>query len=129
MLDLLRVSSPFPRLTGTLDVSPPRIGGKVIPAKRLSVRPRQENQCLQGFRTHLLFPGSLFVRRYSVSCRPASFSPDCVCVCVCVCVKAGPGNAQNSSVIARRGLSESGTIAAVLEPLLRLSGQASPTGL
>lgn len=50
-------------------------------------------------------------------------------VCVCVCLKAGPGNAQNTSVIARRGLSECGTGAALLEPLLRLSGQASFTGL
>lgn len=81
MLDLLRVSL-FPRLAGALlDVSPPRIGRKVLPAKRLSIPPRLENvnECFQGLCTHLLLPGSLFDRRYSVSCRPASFSPDCVC--------------------------------------------------
>lgn len=33
MLELLRVSSLFPRLAGALDVSPPRIGRKVIPRK------------------------------------------------------------------------------------------------
>lgn len=37
-----------------------------------------------------------------------------------VCVKAGPGNAQNTSVSARIGLSECGTGAALLDPLLLL---------
>lgn len=47
-----------------------------------------------------------------------------------MCLKAGPGNAQNTSVSARRGLSKCGTGAALLDPtLLLLSGQASYTGL
>ncbi len=128
MLDLLRVSSPFPRLTGTLDVSPPRIGGKVIPAKACFGSPQT------GEPVFTRVPYSLAFSRILVCPSLLSFLQTCLffsrlCVCVCVCVKAGPGNAQNTSVIARRGLSESGTSAAVLEPLLRLSGQASPTGL
>ncbi len=106
------------------------LGGKLSPQSVFRFAPDRRTSVYKGSVLTCFFqdPCLSVVTQFPADL-PLFLPTVCVCVCVCVCVKAGPGNAQNTSVIARRGLSESGTSAAVLEPLLRLSGQASPTGL
>lgn len=83
MLDLLRVSSPFPRLTGALDVSPPRIGRKVIPAKASFGSPQTEEPVFTRV------PYSFAFSRILVCPSVLSFLQTCLFfsrLCVCLCV-------------------------------------------
>ncbi len=84
MLDLLRVSSPFPRLTGALDVSPPRIGRKVILAKASFGSPQT------GEPVFTRVPYSLAFSSILVCPSVLSFLQTCLFFSrLCVCVSEG----------------------------------------
>ncbi|KAL1263335.1 hypothetical protein QQF64_006074 [Cirrhinus molitorella] len=128
MLDLLRVSSLFPSSGWSAGcVSSAHWEESYPPAKASFDSPQTAERLL-----FTRVPYSLAFSRILVCPSVLNFLQTCLFFSrLCVCLKAGPGNAQKTSVSARRGLSECGTGAALADPLLLLllSGQASSTGL